>query len=80
MRASRQTVAIDLKSVTQARLHDTIALLHLPNQTMQIGNEIGVDRGQMTSDDSAEQQPTKPRCRLYGQYKIAKSDTAGRCV
>jgi len=80
MRASRQAMAIDLKSVTQARLNHTIAVLHLTQQAMQIGNEVGIDGGQMTSDDSAKQQTTKPGRGLYGQHKIAKSDTAGRCV
>jgi len=80
MGASRQAMAIDLESVTQARLHHTIAVLHLTQQTMQVGDKISIDGSQMTSDHGAKQQTTKPRCRLYGQHKIAKSDTAGRCV
>ena len=80
MRASRQTMTINLESVAQARLHHTIAVLHLTQQAMQIGNEIGIDGGQMTSDDGAKQQTTKPGRGLYGQHKIAKGDTAGRCV
>jgi len=74
--ADGEPMTVDLKAVTESRLHDSSALADLGNQPMDIGNLIIVKTSKMRSDDRTEQQATEAGRRIYRKHHVAESNTA----
>jgi hypothetical protein len=78
MHADGKPVTVDLISVLQPRLHDTLAATDLIEESMHVGNEIVVHVGKMSSDHGAEQQPAEPGSRIDRQDEVAERDASRR--
>ena len=78
MRGARQPVTINLISMSQARLHDTIGALDLLQQTMHVWGEIFINLGDVRSNHRSEQNPADSGCGLDGQDEVAESQPTCR--
>ena len=75
-----ESVAIDLIAMTQTGLHDSLAPRNLPEETMHVGNEIGVDVTEVSSDNGTEQQASEAGRRLDREHEVAERDTSSGSV
>jgi hypothetical protein len=79
MTADTQTVTIDLEPMAQPRLHDTLAVIHLGEQPMDVGDQIPIDIIEMGGDDRTEEQTAESGDRIDGQDQVPERHPASWC-
>lgn len=72
MEASRQTMSVDLKTMTQSRLRDALLATNLTDQSVEVGMKVLVHLGHVVGHDRREQDSAETGCRVDGQDEIAE--------
>jgi hypothetical protein len=70
MAAHGKTMAIGLKTMAQARLHNAFAAFYLQGEAMNIGMHFLIDIKQMSRHNRAQQNAAKTRCRIGRQHQM----------
>jgi hypothetical protein len=70
MPAQGKTMAVGLKTMAQARLHNAFAAFYLQGEAMNIGVHFLIDIEQMPCHNRAQQNATKTRCRVGRQHQM----------
>ena len=78
VRAAGERVAVGLEAMAQPRLHDPLVTLHLGEQPVHVGHELGIDLGRVGRDDRREEHAAEARCGLRRQHERAERDAARR--
>ena len=71
-------MAVDLEPVAQAGLDDADVPVHLVDQTVDVGDQLGGEVGAMAGDDGPQQQPAEPWRRLDREHEVAERQPPGR--
>jgi hypothetical protein len=78
MRAIRQTVAINLKPMPQARLHHSTSAFDLGQESLDINMKVFVHITDMNRENGSEEQPAKARRRIHWQIHVPQRNSARR--
>jgi hypothetical protein len=70
MPAHGKTMAVRLKTMAQARLHNAFAAFYLQGEAMNIGVHFLINIEQMPRHNRTEQNATKTRCWVGGQHQM----------
>ena len=70
MPAHGKTMAVGLKTMAQARLHNTFTAFYLQGEAMNIGVHLLINVEQMSCHNRAQQNATKTRCGVGKSAKI----------
>lgn len=74
-----ETMAVDLVAVAKTWLRDPSTPVDLIEQPMDIGDQVGIDLGEMCSHDGTEQEPAKSGRRIGGQHEVTQRDPTRGC-
>ncbi len=76
--AAGQADPVLLEAVPEPRLRHAHALLELQGQTVEVVEQLGVERFHVAGDDAAEQEPAEPGRRRHRQVAAAEGHPPSR--